>query len=386
MIGGRKLAEGAYGCIFYPEIDCEGNETNNKDYVTKLQFRDFNSDNEVKIGEYLKKFFQNHEDEPLENNFAAALTHCNTNISVIKRDVVKQCDVLEKDRFTDNINMVKIRFIDDNNFDKYISNNINSPDIFQIIFSSLNHLYKSLNLLIECNLIHYDLKGNNIIFDTKKNLPIIVDFGLSFILDDVFLNNLHNYFYRYAPDYYIWSIEIHYINLLINKNINPSKKDFLHLATTFTNHNKALDVFSNEFKENYINNIVNVLTEYNKLPTPEEKIKAALEGWTTWDNFAISILYIRIICGLIKTDKDKMLNNIFIKSLLEIMVTNIHPNYKKRMSVPDTIVRFKEIIEIAADKLDNIDTITRNIQDNSETIRKNLLISNKSINKSPAKV
>ena len=37
MIGGDLLSEGGYGCIFRPEIDCEGNIVENSEYVSKFQ-------------------------------------------------------------------------------------------------------------------------------------------------------------------------------------------------------------------------------------------------------------------------------------------------------------------------------------------------------------
>ena len=35
--GGKKLAEGGYGCVFHPEINCKGLETDNMQYVSKIQ-------------------------------------------------------------------------------------------------------------------------------------------------------------------------------------------------------------------------------------------------------------------------------------------------------------------------------------------------------------
>ena len=34
MKGGKLLAEGGYGCVFYPGIDCNGNNFKSKKYVS----------------------------------------------------------------------------------------------------------------------------------------------------------------------------------------------------------------------------------------------------------------------------------------------------------------------------------------------------------------
>ena len=35
--GGDMLAEGGYGCVFHPEIACNGKETENKIFISKVQ-------------------------------------------------------------------------------------------------------------------------------------------------------------------------------------------------------------------------------------------------------------------------------------------------------------------------------------------------------------
>ena len=58
------------------------------------------------------------------------------------------------------------------------------------------------------------LKGTNILFDNNKEIPLLIDFGLSVeyqILNKINSTNLKNMFYVYAPEYYIWSLEIHYL-------------------------------------------------------------------------------------------------------------------------------------------------------------------------------
>ena len=32
--GGGFLAQGGYGCVYYPEVNCQGKDTNNKNFLT----------------------------------------------------------------------------------------------------------------------------------------------------------------------------------------------------------------------------------------------------------------------------------------------------------------------------------------------------------------
>ena len=130
------------------------------------------------------------------------------------------------------------------------------------------------------------------------------------------------------------------------------------MAIKFVKFNPSLEVFSDEFKINYINSCVNFLsgrwiTNNFKTLTPIEKIEILLKGWNTWDNYSTSIIYIRLISIIIKTNTKKMLNNKFIKMLLELMIINIHPNFNRRLSIAETITKFNEIISIAAFKFES---------------------------------
>ena len=50
------LSQGGYGCVYYPGLNCENEKSKpDKKYVTKLQKKNFNSENEHKISMMVKK-------------------------------------------------------------------------------------------------------------------------------------------------------------------------------------------------------------------------------------------------------------------------------------------------------------------------------------------
>lgn len=52
------------------------------------------------------------------------------------------------------------------------------------------HILKGIKLLLENNVVHYDIKGDNILFDEIKEIPIIIDFGLSININKLNMNVL----------------------------------------------------------------------------------------------------------------------------------------------------------------------------------------------------
>ena len=136
-------------------------------------------------------------------------------------------------------------------FDNYILQNSNANLIVLTLIRGFKHILDSLELLINVNICHFDLKGSNIVFDIKKTLPIIIDFGLSLPMDDINTETMYNYFYIYAPEYYIWPLEVHYINLLLHISPDPSDDELKDLASRYFKSNNALTSFSDQFRKRY---------------------------------------------------------------------------------------------------------------------------------------
>lgn len=378
MQGGKLLSEGGYGCVFHPEISCEGKETNNKEFVTKIQQKDFSASNEIKIGEILTRKYENRRDKPLLNNFAPVISTCPIKLSKIKSSDKNKCKVF-KNIDTTNMIMLKIRYIESLDFDSYIIENKNARNIFLTLISAYNYLLKSLALLQNANIVHFDLKGQNIIFDLKKIIPIVIDFGLSLPMDQVKNDNLYDYFYVYAPEYYVWPLEVHYMNLLLHINSDPTETKLNELAKNYVYNNAALDSFSKDFKAKYMILCVDELKKYNKLSFTEKKNKI-LRYWNSWDNYSLSIIYLKFLFFITKTNSEHILKNSFVEHFTEILLLNIHPNPNKRLGLVKTIKLFnKFLFDSKLNKAETFDAITDNIETNKKEINKSIMINQRKI-------
>ena len=82
----------------------------------------------------------------------------------------------------------------------------------------------------EAEVVHYDIKIQNVVLNVYTKTPIILDFGLSFSIRDVRavledsgvsdfekVLRLKPFFYGYHPDYAPWAIETHIISFLVNE-------------------------------------------------------------------------------------------------------------------------------------------------------------------------
>jgi hypothetical protein len=84
----------------------------------------------------------------------------------------------------------------------------------------------AIQLLIKQNIVHNDLKENNVMFDEKREVPILIDYGLSYDITSLTSpNTLETVFYTYGYDYAYWSFETAMISFITNKvAVNWSEK------------------------------------------------------------------------------------------------------------------------------------------------------------------
>ena len=79
MKGGKLVAEGGYGCIFTPGINCDGSIMKSKKYASKIQRYDSSAKNEIEIGKILQEL------NGFEDHFSPVLKHCSIDVLKYKK-------------------------------------------------------------------------------------------------------------------------------------------------------------------------------------------------------------------------------------------------------------------------------------------------------------
>ena len=83
--------------------------------------------------------------------------------------------------------------------------------ILLVFFETFKYIADSISHLINIDIVHYDIKEQNILYSIKYENPMLIDFGISIPIKYLNDSNIHKYFYVYGPDYYIWTLEAHVI-------------------------------------------------------------------------------------------------------------------------------------------------------------------------------
>lgn len=324
---GELIDEGGYGCIFYPGISCKNKETKN---VSKVQIENFTSKNEIYIGTKIKKIAN------YEIFFLPVKKHCKLNINQLNNNLFEKCDVYRKNKQEKFISM-EIDYIDNFSFHKLLTaENLNNNIIYIQLIDTYKYLLESIKILNSNNIIHYDLKGENILISKKSLTPYVIDFGLSIDIEKLKPSTWSDYFYVYYPKYYLWCLEIHCISYLLHKSDKLTLTAVNSICNIFVDNNKALVIFSNDFKTKYKKLCKHFLSQFID-KKKDDIINELLKYKETWDNFSISILYLKTLGYIF--DKEFIDNSFIIKFSL-LLLQNINPYPDERFSINETIDLF----------------------------------------------
>jgi serine/threonine protein kinase len=176
----RLISEGTYGCVFHPGFKCNNSQENvDVKYVTKIH-SNINSSivkNEIAISQKIR---DNIPDFDLY--FSPVIKTCKVDLA--KSDAAK-CKLI-KDKTVKTFESTEMKYIDGKTLFKHVEHLMKQGKIQSKIYAEIATLYKRLCISIEklqtINVVHFDLKSDNIIV-TNSGTPIVIDFGISIDMD-----------------------------------------------------------------------------------------------------------------------------------------------------------------------------------------------------------
>ena len=363
------VSQGAYGCLYHPGMECSGKPMNDLRYATKLVVQDEVAENEVTVGNIVKGIVN------YGVNFVPVIDTCVVNLEKVKnKRALNKCDIVPKrnkkanndDRSREKFVLMKMPYIDSVHFYEYVNAmGDNKKKIMSCIFDTYSYLIESIERLGEHEVVHYDLKMQNILVNLKTDTPIIIDFGLS-----ILIGALKNdaawaaHFYKYSPDYYVWPLEAHVINFMQHNAASAAltHDDVVHICEAFVNSNAALRIFSKGFRARYLKACIEQYEPWVGATRDAVRV-ALLKGWATWDNYSLSIEYLQIL-GFITGGG--ITHNRLIVQYVELLLQNVHPDPARRKTVEETKRAFTDMFYMN-EKVEMYDVLVENFNANAFT-------------------
>ena len=215
----KFMTEGSYGCIFKPGLKCDGTSfPPNSSVISKIKKKQPRSDKEPEIGQLLKTRIPYYD-----RYFSPALENCKIELSKIKKTERQKCKLFQKNVSDEQPEFVsmKMTYVGKNTFGENIDIHYeNSPQSFwSHLKDSYEYLLCALEELEKLQMVHYDLKENNILYSESKKVPIVIDFGNAFQTSELYsistlqsifsLKSLENIYWPRCLDVYCIAGIIH---------------------------------------------------------------------------------------------------------------------------------------------------------------------------------
>ena len=317
--------------MYYRGFDTNGNLLSKK-YITKITKREKHS-REIVIGKFISKL------PGYDSFFATVISVEDINLGIVSPDAISKCDIITKysgnrsgsgsgsgsgkpdaaptqfqiltELYVPNVSMLELVETPVGNVAKLINTIINCHGHVLIGISRLRD---------EAKIVHYDIKVQNVIFNTRNKTPIIIDFGLSFFISDVHaalllpdsqaVVELKRFFYGYFPDYDAWPLEVHVISYIVSTTLHTAASitgsdDRPIAALTADALTTMVDVFitrhrfigqqTAQYKKQFRARVTERFMRTAVGRPGMDVIRDLVSDWKEWDSYSVAAMFLDML-------------------------------------------------------------------------------------------
>jgi serine/threonine protein kinase len=388
IIGGLKqtttpqtpnlIGSGTYGCVFHPGVHCNKKNTiPNAQIVTKIQEREKELLREVNVGNLIKQI------PNYKNRFAPIIESCAVNLSTIGDNVLEKCELGVNKQNSSNFISSTIPYVSKytllSYLEKLLVKTMEKTPIIKsgqtqkkIMLHAINsflkkmieiHIYliESLQVLQKNNILHLDLRYNNILYDDRNNVPIIIDYGLSVLWPNLKtpLDYMESFSYNRHETCTYWSIDCVLFMYVCKYILQKDSTRFQELEVKIgyqdvANMKKTLKIYilgDGDRKNRHVGMSLDEIKRFETKAThfinsflgkPWKELWATTKNMqNTWDNYSLAQVFYKIIYNFGLMDPDVNIN--FMHKYIDILKKIITSEPGKRMNFADTITSMKNL-------------------------------------------
>jgi len=307
------------------------NNNNNEDDFYQTSVYDAGCLNEIRISDLVKtEFFSEASIIP----FYFVVDHTFIMLKDLNQNIVSTPIQYVLLRY--NLNISKYQPLSD-----YLSTVEYPYHFLSTMLDIYSQLLKNLLELEKMNICFFGISADKILIDPNSN-TVLSDFKNSILDSDEanrdFIRIVENTTcYTYKP------IEIHVVHYLLKINGAPlSYSSIDEISTYFAENMEFLNHLDKEYKTKYYHECVRDLkSKYLNKPKDHIINEIRRETHKTWDNFALSILFLHIFENMIQVFS---LNNTIINELVLIIKQNLDPIPNQRHTLSYTMDAINKLL------------------------------------------
>lgn len=266
---------------------------------------------------------------------------------------IHEIQISESEIHSENIDYQEYKYSDDTillevdgrqltNFYDCLSNSFSPNKYLLNIIYFYKHLLRSIDLLVDSNIFCNNIKASNILIDSQER-PLIRGFSFSIDLsNENMLSYLKHFILEYKPSYIEWPIELHILSFMITNEINGLS--YINIENII-NDVLSNDIILKRFDDTLVSSYKNEAVEYFKKYINKDityVLNDVLRFSNTWDNYALSILFLRI---LIYINGNIRVKNKFIILFMKLLLSARHYNPCIRITSNNCGILFEKLLD-----------------------------------------
>ena len=203
----KIVGQGSYGCVYDPSIKCKTGQGRGIDYTDKVSKVLSKTNAEDEQTEYTKI----EKADPESKYYLGKPVLCDPAETALTEDIIQKCPVLYKPS-TSKLLIMKNGGLNISTYVKSIASKpITYKPKFEIFLFKMHHMLLAVQNLLDNNLVHHDLKGQNMVYNENTGEINLIDFGLLRDTDAV-IHNSKNNINRLSVAHWSFPFECNFLN------------------------------------------------------------------------------------------------------------------------------------------------------------------------------
>lgn len=183
----KVIGEGTYGCVHDPSLECNERNINYKDKVSKIL-------SGKHARQELDEYLGIQRADPKNQFFLGVPIKCKPKQNESNQKAIKKCSIGSKavvgSHIKSNYELLIMQNGGMNLFDFAVKMgiepaNLENQRIMESFWIEVHRLFLGLSVFVKENILHHDLKGQNIVYNPTTNRIAFIDFGLMRPLDSM---------------------------------------------------------------------------------------------------------------------------------------------------------------------------------------------------------
>jgi hypothetical protein len=250
---------------------------------------------------------------------------------------------------------------------------------WQELLSCYLQLTEAVAELGALGVVHWDLHTSNVLVDGETGRVKVIDFGLAIAVDSPESRAVVERNFGVQPTHARFPLETQLL-LLTHQRARRHRRAqdgegregeaegeaeaddgrtnvVLDTVRYLLANTRLFELFTPEFRRRYLDGALRLYGGYRVHDGNRARASAAAatlwDGWATWDNYALSVMFLRLLCRLF--DGVFPADNPQFAALVAVLMRNLHYDWRERHSAAETARRARAIVEGAVAAADVVD-------------------------------